>query len=109
MMNHYATLFAGLMCNGNRVTNKLLENVKLSVKLKTEDGIDVNKTFNNFQLYDEKESVSTFTVPNETRSISIRLDAEVKNMSQNIKQSLSKSTDFRINSYIVALYGKNGK
>ena len=76
----------------NTTSNKLLENIKLSVKVKTGDGVDVDKTFGNFELNDDKESIATFTVPNEPRSISIRLDCEVKNMSKNAKQSLSKST-----------------
>eukprot|EP01083_Nonionella_stella_P301896 1038317_1 len=119
---------AGLFLNGHRVTNALLENCKLSVKLKTGDGVDVDKTFSNFQLNDDKESIATFTVPNEPRAIAIRLDAQVKNMSQNTKQSLSQSASFKMNSidnssnigqmflipqfdgaYIVALYGKNGE
>ncbi len=100
----------------------------LNIKLKTGDGVDVDKTFSNFELSDKKESTATFTVPNEPRSISIRLDAEVKNMSQNSKQSLYKTTSFNMNSidnssnigqmflipnvngsYIVGLYGKNGE
>eukprot|EP00488_Nonionellina_sp_1-RS-2012_P000590 TRINITY_DN11576_c0_g1_i1.p1 TRINITY_DN11576_c0_g1~~TRINITY_DN11576_c0_g1_i1.p1 ORF type:complete len:235 (-),score=57.40 TRINITY_DN11576_c0_g1_i1:161-865(-) len=118
----------GLFLNGNRVTNTLLENCKLSVKFKTGDGVDVDKTFSDFELNDNTESTATFTVPNEPRSITIRLDAEVKNMSQNTKQSLSKSTSFKMNSidnssniaqmfliptynnaYTIALYGKNGE
>ncbi len=76
----------GFFCNGNRITN-----VKLSVKLKTGDGVDV-----------DKELIATFTVPNEPMSIHIRLDAEVKNMSQNSKQLL-----ILLLYCCIVLYGKN--
>eukprot|EP01083_Nonionella_stella_P175915 614149_1 len=44
---------AGLFLNDTRVTNALLENCKLSVTLKTGDGVDVDKTSTNFQLNDD--------------------------------------------------------
>jgi len=114
--------------NDVRVTNKLLDNVRVAVKLRTGDGVDVDKTFANVKFDDDKESVVTFTVPNEPRSIRISVECEVKNMSQNTRQSLSKSAEFKCNSidstssiaqmflipkpnhaFMVALYGKNGE
>ena len=86
-----------MQLNDFRVTSALLENVTLSVKLKTEDGADVDKTFRNLQLKDEAETVATFTVPNEPRAIELRLDAEVKNMSRNRRDQLSKSARFSLN------------
>ena len=120
---------SGLFLNGkHRVSVKLLKNIKLSIKMQTSDGVDVDKTFDNFKLFDDKESVATFTVPNQPLSIHITLHCNVNNMTTNKRQNLVKTRSFVINgidktdaiaqlflipqpqeSFILALYGKNGE
>ena len=36
--------------------------------------IDIDRTFNNFELYDNPESIAEFTVPNECNEINILLN-----------------------------------
>ena len=45
-----------------------------------------------------KNQLQHLLFPNEPRSILIKLQRQIKNMSQNIKESLSKSASFNINS-----------
>lgn len=112
----------------NRISIALLKNIKLSCTIKTGDGVDVDKSFNNFVLHDNQESIATFTVPNEPFEIRINLQGEVINASTNSRQTLRKSVTFQINqidktsdiaslylipqnknAFVIALYGKNGE
>ena len=119
---------SALFLNGNRVSVGLIENCKLSINIKTSLNVDVDKTFNNFELFDDKESTEEFTVPNECFTISLSLIGEVKNITNKNTINISKNQTFTINKidksrdlsqfhlipcnnnkYIILLSGKNGE
>eukprot|EP01084_Bolivina_argentea_P312265 540606_1 len=86
-----------LFLNQNRVSVQLIENCKLSINIQTSLGVDVDKTFNNFELFDDKESIEEFTVPNECFRIRVSLTGEVKNITNKNKININKSQTFTIN------------
>ena len=53
--------------------------------IQTSLGVDVDKTFNNFELFDDKELTEEFTVPNECFTLRLSLKGEVKNMTNQTK------------------------
>ena len=63
----------------------------------TLDGFIFTFLISNFELFDNKKSIATFTVPNESISIYIQLDCEINNISNNSKQKLTKNQIFEIN------------
>ena len=71
---------SALFLNSNRVSVELIENVKLSMTIKTSSGVDVEKTYPNFELHDGRESTEQFTVPNECQSITLSLSGDVANI-----------------------------
>ena len=118
-----------LMLNNQRVSLKLLEDVKLSIKIKSSSsGVDTDRTFNNLTLSDDREGRAEFSLPMDPSSIIVTINASVKSMTKNSKENLSKSKTFDINSmnrtskisslytvplpnkkFMVCLLGKNGE
>ena len=118
-----------LMLNDQKISLSLLENVKLSIKIKSSNtGVDTNRTFNNLTLSDDREGKAEFSLPMDPSSISVTINASVKSMTKNTRENVSKSKTFDINSinrsnrisslytvplpnkkFMVCLLGKNGE
>eukprot|EP01083_Nonionella_stella_P305531 1066243_1 len=114
--------------SSTQITLKLLKNIQLSITFHTADGVDVHKTFNDFELFDDKESVVSIMVPNETFNVTATLTCHVTNITNNRLDKLKHTQSFEINQidktkaieqlfliptvrngYTIALYGKNGE
>ena len=115
------------------VSLKLIENVKLSIKMTyiNDNGEKqtIGKYFDNFTLYDTRESIQMFRMINNVISIDVELAGKVTRQNGHA-QSLSQSKSFLLNqiiekdrfhqlfaipstthndSIIIASYGKNGE
>ncbi len=73
----------------NRVSVAFIQKYKLSVNITT--SVNVDETFNNFQLLDDKESLVEFTVPSECFKIRLQLEGEVKNITNKNEINVNKS------------------
>eukprot|EP01083_Nonionella_stella_P096023 269721_1 len=111
----------------------LVQDVKLEVHITTADDVDVDKTFDDLQLTNDKETVVSFTVPTKSRRITVTLTGFIKRIHSTQvgdagKQLVSINKTFTINDientnqfgsfhlnscpngdYIVSLLGKNGE
>eukprot|EP01083_Nonionella_stella_P305099 1063160_1 len=115
----------------DRISVAVLQNIKLSIQLHTanEDDIDNHKAYDDFKLFDDKESNIILQIPNAIRTITVSLDAQIHKISSahNV-QSFHQTQTFHINSmedtfnlaqlllipqvddaYRIALYGRNGE
>eukprot|EP01083_Nonionella_stella_P140227 429446_1 len=111
----------------------LVQDVKAEVNITTADDVDVDKTFGDLQLTNDKETVVSFTVPTKTRRITVTLTGFIKRIHSTQvgdagKQFVSIDKAFTINDiensnqfgsfhlnscsngdYVVSLLGKNGE
>src|SRR5205807_6177628 len=79
----------GLFLNGQPVSVKLLEEVKLRITATDQDGIATSTEVPNFKLFEDRESVHEFRVPARLASLTIALQGQVKSLSQNKKLDLA--------------------
>ena len=86
-----------LTLNGTPVTLSLLENPRLVLTSTDHDGVSTNKEVADFQLFEDRESVYEFQVPQRLSQLSVRLEAKVQNRSQNKKIDLDTSELFVLN------------
>jgi hypothetical protein len=86
-----------LVLNGIPVTLSLLEDVRLTITSHDRDGVSTTKELADFELFEDRESVYEFQVPQRLRSIEFRILAKVQNLSQNKKIDLSVSESFSLN------------
>ncbi|MBF0224487.1 MAG: hypothetical protein HQK76_03440 [Desulfobacterales bacterium] len=86
-----------LSVSGTKSTVKVLEKTVLVINSTDIDGISTSKEIKNFAIYDDKESVYEFAVPERLSSVSFELKATVKNVSQNKDYNLSVTKKFDIN------------
>ncbi len=116
-----------LYLNGTPVTLSLLENVRLVITSTDLDGVASTKEVADFKLFEDRESVYEFQVPERLASIQFALSAKLQNLSQNKKIELAASTDFQLNgidktdkiedlhlmtvagTYVLELLGKTGE
>ena len=75
----------------------VLENVVLTVTSTDIEGVSTVKEVPDFKLFDNKESVFEFRVPDNLQSISFLLRAKVQNLSQSKKADVSDSGGFMLN------------
>jgi hypothetical protein len=87
-----------LKVNGTPVTLSVLEDVRLTITSTDNDGVSASKEVKGFELYEDKESVYEFQVPDRLQFIAITLSAKVNNLSQNSKANLADSQTFQVNS-----------
>lgn len=87
----------GLMLNGNPVSIKLLEEVKLRITATDHDGIATSTEIPNFKLFEDRESVHEFRVPPRLASLAIALQAKVKSLTQSKLVDLTASDQFALN------------
>ncbi len=117
-----------LSLNSQKITVKLLENVKITLKISKSDKVDVDKTFSDLHFKDVEETTLSFTVPKEPRKLRITLTCELKNISKNKREKFTKTETFTFNQidtekaicvphliptsqngYILSFLGKNGE
>ncbi len=82
---------------GTPVTLSVLEDVRLVITSTDHDGVSTTKEVADFKLFEDRESVYEFQVPQRLASIGFALHAKVRNLSQNKKIDLSASQKFALN------------
>jgi hypothetical protein len=86
-----------LVLNGIPVTLGLLEDVRLTITSRDPENVSTTKEIDDFPLFEDRESVYEFQVPQRLRAIEFQLKARVQNLSQNEKIDLSVSESFALN------------
>lgn len=86
-----------LMLADTPISLKALEDVRLVITSTDLDGIATTKEIPNFKLYEDRETLQEFQVPQRLTSIQFTLKGKVKNLSQNQKIDLAVSNNFVIN------------
>jgi hypothetical protein len=116
-----------LRVNGTPVPTGLLEEVTLTVTSVDHDGVSTSRREDGFELYEDRESIFTFKVPQRPASISFRLGAKIKSLSRGETVNLSDHAGFAVaaitrtektedlhlmrdgDRHIVALLGRTGE
>ncbi|MCH7685990.1 MAG: hypothetical protein IH899_04795, partial [Planctomycetes bacterium] len=117
----------GLSLNGIPVTLSVLEDVQLVLTSVDHDGVTTTKEVDDFKLFEDRESIYEFQVPDRLASISFTLKAKVEILSQSKKIDLAVRESFSLNeidrtdkiedlhflsidgSYVLDLLGKTGE
>ncbi|MBM79816.1 MAG: hypothetical protein CMJ78_04395 [Planctomycetaceae bacterium] len=86
-----------LKVNGTPITLSALEDVRLTITSTDHDGVSATKEVKDFELFEDKESVYEFQVPDRLQTIAVTLNAKVNRLSQNSKVNLADSQTFQIN------------
>ena len=86
-----------LRLNGNPVSVKLLEDVRLVLTATDQDGIMSSTQITNFKLFEDRESVHEFRVPARLASLNVSLQATVKSLSLGKEVTLASSETFALN------------
>ena len=82
---------------GTPVTLSLLEDVRLAITSTDHDGVSTTKEVADFELFEDRESVYEFQVPQRLASIGFTLHGKVQNLSRNKKIDLSAGRSFSLN------------
>ncbi|MHC4404176.1 MAG: hypothetical protein ACYTG0_31365 [Planctomycetota bacterium] len=82
---------------GTPVTLSVLEEVRLAITSTDHDGVSTTKEVADFKLFEDRESVYEFQVPQRLASIGFTLHGKVQNLSQNKKVDLSAGRSFALN------------
>ena len=116
-----------LYLNGTPVTLSVLEEVRLVITSSDLDGVATTKEVQDFKLFEDRESIYEFQVPERLAQIGFALTAKVQNLSQNKKRDLSVGESFQLNgidrtdkvadlhlmtvagAYVLELLGKTGE
>lgn len=87
-----------LRLNGTPISPKALEEVKLAITSQDLDGTSTTKVVPDFKLYEDRETVHDFQVPQRVQSLHFVLSAKIKNLSQGgQKQDLVSSYGVTLN------------
>jgi hypothetical protein len=86
-----------LQAADERISLGVLENVVLSITSTDIEGVSTVKEVPDFKLFDNKETVFVFRVPDNLLSIAFSLRAKVQNLSQGKKVDVSDSGGFTLN------------
>ena len=86
-----------LYVNGRPVSLSILEEVKLVISSADRQGVSTQKEVSNFRLFEDRESVYEFQVPDELTSIAFTLKAKVKNLSNNRKEDKAVQSQYSLN------------
>lgn len=116
-----------LLLNETPVSVENLKNVQLIIETTDAGGFSMKRVIA-LQLADTGETIQTFVVPNELRTVSLTLSCEVFSLSQEKDLQLTNEESFRINDidktnaladmhlipkgslgYVLAVLGKNGE
>jgi len=83
---------------GVPVSNELLEEVRLRVETTDLDGIASSSEKKDFAIFDDKESVHSFRVPNRVRTVTVTLSGKMEKISEaGKKQTISSQVVFDVN------------
>jgi hypothetical protein len=117
----------GLFLNGQPVSTRLLEEVKLRITATDHAGIATSTEVPDFKLFEDRESIHEFRVPARLASLAILLEAKVKSLSLNKKIDLAAGETFALNeiektekiedlhlarfgaNYVIELLGRTGE
>ena len=86
-----------LYVNGTPVALSILEEVTLVIRSVDHDGVATSKEVADFKLFEDRESVYEFNVPDRLSSIRFTLKAKVKNLSRNKKENVAAMAAFSLN------------
>ena len=86
-----------LTLNGTPVTLSVLQEVALVITSTDLDGVSATKVVSDFKLFEDRESLYEFRVPERLRHISFTLRAKVLLATTAKKQDLSASDSFHLN------------
>jgi hypothetical protein len=116
-----------LTINGKPTSLSVLEDVQLTIESTDQQGTVTTKTVTDFKLFEDRESVLEFQVPQRLKKISFQLDAKVQPLSNPVKVSVSDLKEFQLNeidstaqiqtvhltqingNYLLELLGKSGE
>lgn len=116
-----------LLVNGVPASLELLEEVVLAIASTDRDGVGATMEVKGFALFEDKDSVHAFQVPENLASLGFTLRAKVKNLSQGRTIDLADSKSFQLNGidttasiddvhlsrtaqgYVAYVYGKSGE
>jgi hypothetical protein len=116
-----------LSVNGQPVSLKLLEEVRLTISATDLQGISTEKEIPDIALREDAETTVEFLVPEQTVSLALTLKAKIRNVSLNKREDLAGTASFDLNGidrtesvqdlhvtrtaagYAVDLRGKNGE
>lgn len=87
----------GLTVNGTPSSLKLLEDVKLTIQSVDLDGVPSATEVPNFKLFEDRESIHEFQVPQRLASITFRLSAKIKQVITGTKLDVAASETFTLN------------
>lgn len=117
----------GLFVNGTPSSLSLLEEVKLTIQSTDLDGVPSAVEVPNFKLFEDRESIHEFQVPQRLASITFRLTAKIKQVITGAKMDVATDETFTLNGidrtekiedlhllqaegkYILELRGKTGE
>ena len=88
---------SSLSVNGVPVSLSLLEEVKLIINSADRQNVSTAKEVPNFKLFEDRESVYEFQVPDELSRMTFTLKAKVQNLSQNKKVDLMANSQVTLN------------
>src|SRR5262249_22710198 len=88
---------SGLRLNGQPVSVKVLDDVKLRLVSTDQDGIATSLEVPNFKLFEDRESVYELRVPPRLAALAVTLQAKVKSLSLNKDVDLSAGETFALN------------
>ncbi|MDA1014640.1 MAG: hypothetical protein O3A00_09340, partial [Planctomycetota bacterium] len=86
-----------LSINGTPVTLSVLEDVRLSITSRDQDGTATTKEVKDFKLFEDREATYEFQVPPRLLQLQIQLKARVPNISQNRKDAVQDGLSFALN------------
>ncbi len=86
-----------LTVGGVPIDPTILEDATLTVKASTLDGISTLRTFADFELFAEKESIAEFQIPRRVRNLTFRLGGQVKKLGTGRKVSIFAEQEIEIN------------
>jgi len=116
-----------LSLNGHPISLSLLEDIQLIIESVDRDGVSSVKEIPDFEVFEDRESIFEFQVPDNLANIHFTLTAKIQNISLNKKTELTDSAEFALNgiegtmavediflshidnAYILELLGKNGE
>jgi len=86
-----------LSLNGEPVTLSVLEEITLLVTSTDREGVSSTQEVRDFKLFEDRESLHEFSVPDKVVHLGFTLKAKVKNLSQNKKIDLATGAGFALN------------
>ncbi|MEX2215706.1 MAG: hypothetical protein WD768_16460, partial [Phycisphaeraceae bacterium] len=118
---------AGLYLNGTPVTLSVLEDVRLVINSQDHDGIVSTKEVTGFKLYEDRDAVYEFSVPDRLQRLTFTIAAKVQNLSTGQKNNVAANAQYVLNQidttdkvedlhladmgglWVIDLFGKTGE